>query len=159
MSKKNLQEVFDKQALDNKRANNYKQATNLGKKFSEEHRAKIGAAHKGKTVSEETRAKMREAHVGHTGNTHSEESRSKMSASLKGREVWNKGIPATDLRKANISRAKAGKANPKKYKPIMTPNGLFPSKKEALLHIKSLDYKMKKHPDQYYYVEKCDEQS
>lgn len=48
-----------------------KLGTNLGKKFTDEHKAKISAAHKGKTFSAESRAKM--------------------SASMKGRIPWNKG--------------------------------------------------------------------
>jgi hypothetical protein len=48
-----------------------KKGTNLGKKFSEEHKSKISSAHKGKVFSEESRAKM--------------------SASMKGRIPWNKG--------------------------------------------------------------------
>lgn len=48
-----------------------KPGTNLGKKFSEDHKAKISAAHLGKKFSEK--------------------SRKKMSESMKGRIPWNKG--------------------------------------------------------------------
>jgi len=59
---KSLRELFDEQSkLSNK--SHYTgvgsmTGFNKGKKFSDEHRAKIGAHHKGKVVSEETRAKM-----------------------------------------------------------------------------------------------------
>ena len=129
MSKRNLQELFDQQ-------------TNVG---SKDHYI----------VSKETRAKMRESHVGREGKPNSPETRAKMSNSLKGREVWNKGVPATDSRKDNISKAKKGKPNPKKSKPIITPYGEFPSAKlaaayEGISYI-ALWYKMKARPDQYYY--------
>ncbi|WP_353485420.1 NUMOD3 domain-containing DNA-binding protein [Haliscomenobacter sp.] len=48
-----------------------KAGTNLGKKFTDEHKAKMSAAHLGKTFSKE--------------------SREKMSAAKKGRIPWNKG--------------------------------------------------------------------
>ena len=84
--------------------------TNLGKDFSDEHRAKIGLVHKGKIVSQETRAKLRQKALGRKlskeakskcaqasklsegfrGKSHSEESKAKTSASLKGLKWWHK---------------------------------------------------------------------
>jgi hypothetical protein len=86
--------------------------TNLGKDFSEEHRAKIGLAHKGKVVSEETRKKLRQKALGRKlseeakakcaiaskkskgflGKTHSAESRAKTSNSLKGKRWWHRTV-------------------------------------------------------------------
>jgi group I intron endonuclease len=66
-----------------------------GVKKTAEHKAKIAASNTGKVRSAEARKKMSDAHIGkpsnRLGKKHSEESRAKMSASLKGREVWNKG--------------------------------------------------------------------
>lgn len=84
--------------------------TNLGKNFSEIHRAKIGLVHRGKVVSEETREKLRQKALGRklseeaktkcaeasklskgfSGKSHSEESKAKTSASLKGLKWWHK---------------------------------------------------------------------
>lgn len=136
MPKQNLQELFDRQANAHKSV----------------HYA----------VSEQTKEQMKVSHIGREGVPNSPETRAKMSASLKGREVWNKGIPATEERKANISKAKAGKPNPKKWKPIMTPNGQFSSQK-AVAEAAGVSYQtvwnwMKRWPDQYYYINN-DEQS
>ena len=49
---------------------------------SEEHRQKISEIHSGKVVSEETRQKLRDAHA-RSPRTHSEETRRKMSESIK----------------------------------------------------------------------------
>lgn len=85
----------------------------LGKKFSAEHKAAIGAARRGKGVgvkaSEETKQKMRESHKGkHTGTKnsfygkkHSDETKQKISESSKQRkhtEETKKRI--SDARKA-----------------------------------------------------------
>ena len=69
---------------------------NKGKKWSEEVKNKFRLAHLGMKVSEEQKAKMRKIakenpNFGFKNKTHSEESRKKMSQSLKGRKVWNKG--------------------------------------------------------------------
>lgn len=84
--------------------------TNLGKNFSETHRAKIGLAYTGKIVSEETREKLRQKALGRklseeakakcaeasklsrgfSGKSHSEESKAKTSESLKGLKWWHK---------------------------------------------------------------------
>jgi len=107
-------------------------------------------------TSEQTRERMKLSHHGREGIPNSPETRAKMSASLKGREVWNKGVPATETRKENISRAKTGKANPKKCKPIMTPHGVFPSQKAvaeaAGVSCVTVWNWMKRWPDQYYYI-------
>lgn len=63
-----------------------------GKHFCDEHKQKIGNAHRGKSKSDETKKKMREAakekHKGENngmhGKRHSIESRMKMSDALKG---------------------------------------------------------------------------
>ena len=75
-----------------------------GKRFSEETRAKIGAAHRGKIVSDETRAKLSVAFSGEKnpmyGKTLSEETRAKISAALCGKfhgKHWRKN-PITGKR-------------------------------------------------------------
>lgn len=87
----------------------------------------------------------------------SDETRAKTSGSLKGKKTWNKGIPHTDQAKANISKSKKGKPNPRKCKPMMTPNGVFPSAK-AVATAGSVSYVtvwnwMKRWPEHYYYLE------
>lgn len=77
----------------------------LGKRHSEETKAKISVVHKGKVVSEETRVKQSEAHKGNTywlGKSHTEESRAKMSASQLGREV-------SEETRLKISQSRIGK--------------------------------------------------
>ena len=63
----------------------------IGKKFSEEHRRKIGVALKGKKFSEETKQKMSKAK---RGIKHSEEHRRKNSEAQKGEKnhSWKGGI-------------------------------------------------------------------
>jgi hypothetical protein len=98
------------------------------------------------------------SHKSSYSHPNSPETRAKMSRSLKGREVWNKGIPATEERKANIALSKIGKELPKKWKPIMTPNGVFPSAK-AVAAAAGVTYVtvwnwMKRWPNDYYYIDK-----
>jgi len=51
----------------------------LGKKHSDETKAKMRTAKLGKTFSDEHKRKMSESHLGKTGQTHTEESKKKMS--------------------------------------------------------------------------------
>jgi 5-methylcytosine-specific restriction endonuclease McrA len=44
-----------------------KKGTNLGKRFSEEHKRKIGESNKGKKLSDETKKRIGVAHLGRTG--------------------------------------------------------------------------------------------
>lgn len=88
---------------------------------------------------------------------YSADSREKMSQSLQGKKTWNRGVPATQERKDNISKAKKGKPNPKKCKPMMTPNGVFPSG-QAVAKAAGVSYVtvynwMKRWPNDYYYLE------
>jgi group I intron endonuclease len=68
---------------------------NLGKKFSEEHKRKIGEANKGKRLgmkaSEETKRKMSESGKRRKHFPLSEEIRQKIGLSLVGNVPWNKG--------------------------------------------------------------------
>lgn len=69
---------------------------------SEEHRAKIGAAHKGVKRSEEAKARMSEAMRGKRRGPMSAETRAKISTATKGRQK-------TANERANISKAMSGK--------------------------------------------------
>lgn len=65
-----------------------------GRKFTEEHKKKLSEAQKGKKQSLETIEKRRNWMLENApmrGKHHRKESLEKLSASLKGREVWNKG--------------------------------------------------------------------
>lgn len=72
---------------------------------------------KGAKVSEATRAKLsaamkrrleEESHP-FQGKKHTEESKRKMSESLRGREAWNKGIPLTEETKRKLSSSLKGR--------------------------------------------------
>ena len=93
---------------------------------SPEARAKLGLAssryHTGKKRSEETRKKMSAARK---GRMLSEETRKKISAAKKGRPATNRGVPQSEETRKKIS------ANNKKSRPMMTPQGIFPSAAEA----------------------------
>lgn len=56
------------------------QAWNKGKKLSQSHKDKLSASHKGKKLPESTRANMRKNRVGMTGKRHSDETKTKISA-------------------------------------------------------------------------------
>ena len=80
-----------------------------GKKHTEEARKKIHEANlRRKPISEETKKKKSEASKGEKngfyGRRHTEESRRKMSQSLKGRKVWNKGVPMKENVRRKASR-------------------------------------------------------
>jgi group I intron endonuclease len=68
---------------------------NLGRKFSEEHKLRIGESNKGKRsgllASEETKRKMSESHSGEKhhfyGKSHSEETKRKISETLKRKNI------------------------------------------------------------------------
>ena len=85
-----------------------------GRKLSEEHKRKVGLAHKGKKVSKETRKKISEANkkrfkrMTHPmlGKKHSVKSRKKMSQSLKGRISPRKGVKVSEEVKKKMSESK-----------------------------------------------------
>lgn len=89
---------------------------NLGKKASEETKAKMRAAAAEKILSEELRAKYRNANL---GKKHSEESRARMSAAQKGKSlsesqkqklrVASLGRKHDDAAKAKMSAANIGR--------------------------------------------------
>jgi hypothetical protein len=104
---------------------------NIGRKVSKETRAKIGARNKGKKhppKSEETRAKLSASLKGHpgymAGKTHSEETRAKISESQKGKRN-------SEETRAKISEAKKGKSYGGNFKPVSTPYGVFSSLTKA----------------------------
>lgn len=95
-----------------------------GRVPSEETRAKIGAAHKGKIVTAETRAKLSEAKKGNKytlGKTYSYEVRARMSAAKKGAvfseehkaklSTAHKGQSLSDKHRLNIGISKTGTKN------------------------------------------------
>lgn len=70
----------------------------------------------------------------------------------KGMTPWNKGIPRTDeIKKAHSERMKGRVSH---TQPVMTPDGPFPSLKEAANHfnIGGLSDRLKDHPTKYYRI-------
>lgn len=98
-----------------------------GKKFSQEHRDKIGNAHKGAKKSEAFKLKLRELYTGRpiseeqkakisktlTGRKHSDEYKQKMSLALKGRII-------TEEHRKNMSIAQVGKKHTAEAKQKMS---------------------------------------
>lgn len=78
--------------------------------------------------------------------THSEVNRARISAAQRGKTPWNKGLATGP----NGSTARC--------KPIMTPKGLFSSRKEAVVALgvstATIAYWMEKSPEHYYYINK-----
>jgi hypothetical protein len=115
-----------------------KPGNNLGRKMSDEQKAKLRAANLGKTISAETRAKMS---AGNKGRVRSEEYKAKLSAS-------NLGKTKSAETRAKISVSK--------IRPVMTPNGVYPSLAAVALaagvsRAVTYDWK-KKYPNDYYYI-------
>jgi len=114
----------------------------LGRKLTEEHKAKISVANtgkpsaiKGKKRSEKTRAKMKASAQGRipvfvgkeiseetrdkirksrTGKKMSEESKAKLSAALTGKTSWNKGRKLSDEHRAKLAVAQQNRHASKK---------------------------------------------
>jgi group I intron endonuclease len=96
-----------------------------GQKFTAEHRAKIGLAHKGFVHSEESKRKMS---IGHKGWNPSTNTREKMSSAHKGSSlseetrakigIGNKGKTLSVEARAKISAANKGKPSQNKGKPL-----------------------------------------
>jgi len=121
-----------------------------GRKCSAEHRAAVSASKKGTIVSIETRAKLREINL---GKPKSAETLAKLSASGKG-----KPKPKSAEHRAKLSASKKGKLNGGNSKPIMTPNGIYPShsavQRAAGVSEPTVYRWMKKWPEHYYYLDK-----
>ena len=77
-----------------------------GKQFSDEHRAKIGAAKRGEHLSEEHKAKLSAAH---RGKHLSEETRAKLGAATRGDKNPMFGKHHTEETRAKLSAAHRGK--------------------------------------------------
>jgi group I intron endonuclease len=82
---------------------------------SEEHKRKIGLAHKGKFVSDEIRKKISNSHADMSGENNprygaklSNTTKKKISDATKGRIPWNKGIPRIEETKNKISDSLKG---------------------------------------------------
>ncbi len=67
---------------------------------TEEHRRKIGATRQGKKMSEETRQKLS---LANKGRKRTPEMIARMSMVAKGHPAWNKGVPASEECRKNIS--------------------------------------------------------
>lgn len=83
-------------------------ASMLGRKFSEEHRHKIGEANKGRVMSDEQKLKLSEAHK---GKKHSEETKAKMRGN-----AGNTGYKYTDEQKEHLRQSHLGYVMPEEQK-------------------------------------------
>lgn len=86
--------------------NGSKPPSNLGKRFSEEHKRKISESRKNKKLSEKTKEKIRTSLIGNKrglGKKHTEEWRQKMSEIYKGNKshLWKGGITLENKRIRN----------------------------------------------------------
>lgn len=70
------------------------------------------AWNRGISCSEETKEKMRLSHVGMTGLYHSDQTKNKISESLKGRKAWNSGKFWSEEIKEKISKSHIGLFGP-----------------------------------------------
>jgi len=129
-----------------------------GRVRSAETRAKISAVHKGKTVTEETRAKLREIN---RGKKASAETRAKVSEA--GKKAWaTKRKDYVVSEETRVKMREAAKLRKRDLnvtgKPIMTPNGIFPSVMEvsrvAGVSYYTVHYWMRKWPEHYYIIKK-----
>jgi hypothetical protein len=77
-----------------------------------------GEGSSGYKHTEESKLKMSESLKGRTvwnkGVPMSEDTRIKLKSSLNGRSVWNKGVPMSEEQKQKLSLAKKGKTSPRK---------------------------------------------
>lgn len=110
--------------------------------LSEEHKKKIGEAHKGMKFSEESLKKMRKSHLGqksNLGHRHSEETKLKISRTKKGSTPWNKGLVNiySDETKKLMGKGRRGKAG---YNTGKT----FPYKPRAAQSVAMKKYWMKR---------------
>jgi len=121
-----------------------------GKVLTEETRRKISEARKGIVFSEETRRKIGDAS---RGRIVSEETRRKLSESHKGRKV----VVTEEARRRMSETQIAINQN----LPIMTPNGIFISRKALKERLVADGYKeanarirewFKLYPNDYYYI-------
>ncbi len=82
---------------------------NLGRKFTDEHKAKLTVARNRRgPASAETRKKLSESKK---GKPMSEEQKAKISERNKGKPAWNKGKAASDSAKENMSASQSGDKN------------------------------------------------
>jgi hypothetical protein len=116
----------------------YKQRCNLIG-FSDEQKAKMSASRRGRVLTPDWRAKIGNAHK---GREVSAETRAKLSANY--RRPW--------------SEESSAKLSAIKSTPVMTPNGLFPSRKAvaraAGVGPATITRWMRKWPEHYYFVKK-----
>ena len=91
------------------------------------------------------------------GTHHSDESRKKMSTSLKGRPAWNKGIHPSEKTKQKLRKAHQGHPSPNRKK-ISIEGEVFNSLMEASKYynvvISTISYWVKKNQHNAFYIEK-----
>jgi hypothetical protein len=88
---------------------------NKGWKHSEESKEKISAKSRGKKLSEEWKQKIGESHKGIVKGPMSESHKQNLSASLKGKSPWNKGLTSKDPRVASYANKQTGQKRSGNY--------------------------------------------
>lgn len=132
----------------------------LGKKHSLESIEKIKKNTKGLAKLEETKQKMSNNHVGHSGKSHSDETKQLISSIHKDKKLTTehkqKIAAALKGKSKSLDHCEKLKKNAKKLKKeIVTPDGVFSSRAEAAIFYKvspeAIGSRLKRHPKKYYY--------
>jgi hypothetical protein len=88
-------------------------SSNTGRELSEEHKLKIGIAHKGTKRTDETKIKMS---ISHTGIKHTEETKRLLSKMKMGKPSWNSGLTVSKNCKCEAcGKLIAGNGNLKRH--------------------------------------------
>lgn len=146
----NLQSLFDQESK-RKPQSSYA-PPHEHRTFTDQHRAKISAGKKGRRMSQESIAKMAQSKKGGQspmkGRTHTDEARAKISERHSGGPQFGHEVSAE-------TRAKISAIN---SKPVMTPNGVYPSIKAVAeasgFPGHTVRRWLKRFPDQYYFINK-----
>jgi len=120
-----------------------------GKKLTEAHKKNIGEGGKGKVHTEESIANMTAAQ---RARVLSEEAKAKISAANKGKVRG----PRSDEMKAKLSAAMKGKKMALRHAQVMTPKGVFPTRKDAAIAYnviyQTFCHWLKKRPAEFYVI-------
>lgn len=122
---------------------------NIGRTASEETRAKLSAMRKGKVHSDKAKENMTAVQ---RNRVLSEDAKARLSAAMKGKK---KGPLSAEM-KARLSAANKGKKRAPLLAQVMTPKGVFPTRKDAAVaynvHYQSFSRWLKNRPTEFYVI-------